>query len=42
MKRMRPGADRHRRFSFATIIPLYAGTTTAIYGWCPGRYGVKD
>jgi hypothetical protein len=42
MKRMRHSADRRRRFSFAAIIGLYAGTTTAIYGWCPARYEVKD
>jgi hypothetical protein len=38
----RHGADGHRRFSFPASIAPYAGATTAIYGWYPGRYGVKD
>ncbi len=42
MKRMRHSADGHRRLSFAAIIGLSVGTTTAIYGWCPDRYEVKN
>jgi hypothetical protein len=42
MKRMRHSADAHRRLSFAAIIGLSAGPTTAIYGWCTDRFEVKD
>src|SRR5277367_4154560 len=38
----RHGVDGHRRLSFSAIIAPYAGTTTAIYGWYPSRYDVKD
>jgi hypothetical protein len=38
----RRGDDGHRRFSFPAIIAPYAGTMTAVYGWYPSRYGVKD
>ena len=38
----RRGADGHRRLSFPDVIAAYVGATTAIYGWYPGRYGVKD
>jgi hypothetical protein len=38
----RHGADGHRRLSFPALIAPYAGATTAIYGWYPGRYDVKD
>jgi hypothetical protein len=38
----RRGDDGHRRFSFPALIAPYAGTMTAVYGWYPGRYGVKD
>jgi hypothetical protein len=38
----RHGAEGHRRFSFPAIIAPYAGATTAIYGWYPDRYSVKD
>jgi hypothetical protein len=38
----RHGTDGHRRLSFPALIAPYAGTTTAIYGWYPGRYDVKD
>jgi hypothetical protein len=38
----RHGEDGHRRLSFPALIAPYAGTTTAIYGWYPGRYDVKD
>jgi hypothetical protein len=38
----RHGADGRRRLSFPAIFAPYAGATTAIYGWYPDRYGVKD
>jgi hypothetical protein len=38
----RRGSDGHRRLSFPALIAPYAGTMTAVYGWYPGRYGVKD
>jgi hypothetical protein len=38
----RHGTDGHRRLSFPALIAPYAGATTAIYGWYPGRYDVKD
>jgi hypothetical protein len=38
----RHGEDGHRRLSFPAIVAPYAGTVTAVYGWYPSRYGVKD
>jgi hypothetical protein len=38
----RRGDDGHRRLSFPALIAPYAGTMTAVYGWYPSRYGVKD
>ena len=38
----RRGDDGHRVFSFPALVAPYAGTMTAVYGWYPGRYGVKD
>jgi len=38
----RVGDDGHRRFSFPAIVSPYAGSMTAVYGWYPSRYGVKD
>jgi hypothetical protein len=38
----RVGEDGHRRLSFPAIISPYAGSMTAVYGWYPSRYGVKD
>jgi hypothetical protein len=38
----RRGHDGHRVFSFSALIAPYAGTTTAVYAWYPGRYGAKD
>jgi hypothetical protein len=38
----RVGEDGHRRLSFPALIAPYAGTMTAVYGWYPSRYGVKD
>ncbi|HMI53696.1 MAG TPA: hypothetical protein VK525_19435 [Candidatus Saccharimonadales bacterium] len=38
----RHGEDGNRRISFPAIIAPYAGTTAAVYGWYPARYGPKD
>lgn len=38
----RRGQDGHRVFSVASLASPYAGTTTAIYGWYPDRFGAKD
>jgi hypothetical protein len=38
----RHGDDGHRRLSLAAIVAPYVGTTTAVYGWYPNRYGIKD
>jgi hypothetical protein len=38
----RHGEDGRRIFSFPAVIAPYAGSMTAVYGWYPGRYGVKD
>jgi hypothetical protein len=38
----RYGDDGRRRLSFPTLVAPYAGTMTAVYGWYPNRYGVKD
>jgi hypothetical protein len=38
----RRGDDGHRRLSFPSLIAPYAGSMTAVYGWYPDRYGVKD
>jgi hypothetical protein len=38
----RHGENGHRRVSFPAIVAPYAGTMTAVYGWYPSRYGVKD
>jgi hypothetical protein len=38
----RRGEDGHRVFSFAGLVGPYAGTTTAVYGWYPGRYDARD
>jgi hypothetical protein len=38
----RRGEDGHRGLSFPALIAPYAGTMTAVYGWYPSRYGVKD
>jgi hypothetical protein len=38
----RRGADGHRVFSFAGVVAPYVGSTTAVYGWYPNRYGAKD
>ena len=38
----RRGDDGHRVFSFPALVAPYAGTMTAVYGWYPGRYDVRD
>jgi hypothetical protein len=38
----RRGEDGDRHLSFPALIAPYAGTMTAVYGWYPDRYGVKD
>jgi hypothetical protein len=38
----RRGEDGHRVFSIPALLAPYAGSTTAIYGWYPSRFGVKD
>ncbi len=38
----RRGEDGHRGLSFPALVAPYAGTMTAVYGWYPSRYGVKD
>jgi len=38
----RRGDDGHRVLSFSALIAPYAGSMTAVYGWYPNRYGVKD
>ena len=38
----RAGADGHRVFSFPLLVAPYVGTTTAVYGWYPSRYNIKD
>jgi hypothetical protein len=38
----RRGEDGHRVFSIPALLAPYAGSTTAIYGWYPNRYGPKD
>ncbi|HVC48065.1 MAG TPA: hypothetical protein VND90_12535 [Terracidiphilus sp.] len=36
------GEDGHRVFSIPALVASYAGTTAAVYGWYPSRYGAKD
>jgi hypothetical protein len=38
----RRGDDGHRVFSVPALIAPYAGSMTAVYGWYPNRFGVKD
>jgi len=38
----RRGEDGHRVFSVPALIAPYAGSMTAVYGWYPNRFGVKD
>lgn len=34
--------DGHRIFSIPALVSPYAGSTTAVYGWYPNRFGAKD
>ena len=38
----RRGIDGHRVFSIPALVAPYAGSMTAVYGWYPDRFGVKD
>jgi hypothetical protein len=38
----RRGTDGHRAFSLSALVAPYAGSTAAVYGWYPGRFGMKD
>jgi len=38
----RRGEDGHRVFSIPALVAPYAGTMTAVYGWYPRRYGVRN
>jgi hypothetical protein len=38
----RHGQDGHRTFSFSALVAPYAGSTLAVYGWYPDRFGAKD
>ncbi|MGA2807659.1 MAG: hypothetical protein ABSE87_05955 [Terracidiphilus sp.] len=38
----RHGEDGHRAFSFSSLLAPYAGSTVAVYGWYPDRFGAKD
>lgn len=38
----RHGRDGHRVFSLSALAAPYVGSTVAVYGWYPDRYGAKD
>jgi hypothetical protein len=38
----RRGDDAHRHLSFPLLIAPYEGTVTAVDGWYPSRYSIKD
>jgi len=38
----RHGLDGHRAFSFSGLLSPYVGSTVAVYGWYPDRFGAKD
>ena len=38
----RRGQDGRRAFSLSALLAPYAGSTAAVYGWYPNRYGAKD
>lgn len=38
----RHGQDGHRALSLSALVAPYAGSTVAVYGWYPDRYGAKD
>ncbi len=38
----RHGQNGHRVLSLSAIVAPYVGSTVAVYGWYPDRYGAKD
>ena len=38
----RRGQNGHRAFSLSALLAPYAGSSAAVYGWYPSRYGAKD
>lgn len=38
----RHGQDGHRALSLSALVAPYVGSTVAVYGWYPDRYGAKD
>jgi hypothetical protein len=38
----RHGEEGHRIFSVPALVAPYVGSTTAVYGWFPDRFGAKD
>lgn len=38
----RHGRDGHRALSLSALVAPYVGSTVAVYGWYPDRYGAKD
>jgi hypothetical protein len=38
----RHGQDGRRAFSVPALVSPYVGSTVAVYGWYPDRYGAKD
>ena len=38
----RRGEDGHRVFSIPALVAPYAGTMTAVYGWYPRGYGIRN
>jgi len=38
----RRGEDGHRVFSIPAVVAPYAGSTIAVFGWYPSRFGAKD
>ena len=38
----RRGHDGHRVFTLAALVSPYVGSTVAVYGWYPNRFGAKD
>lgn len=38
----RHGQNGHRVLSLSALVAPYAGSTVAVYGWYPERYGAKD
>ncbi|MDR3409885.1 MAG: hypothetical protein P4L87_02905 [Formivibrio sp.] len=38
----RHGQDGHRTLSLSALLAPYAGSTVAVFGWYPDRFGAKD